>query len=725
MTILRTSDRSKAGKLRASRSVLIASLFCAGLVSNGTAIGQEPTIEEIIVTAPDYVPTESETGTKSDIPLIEMPQSISVVTRDQIDLLNFIDVQQAVRYVAGVSGENYGPDLRFDFLTVRGFVPKQYIDGLATPVSTTIQAIGLDLYAFETLDILKGPASVLYGSAPPGGIYNQTIRRAEEERSGELWLQYGTDAYSQLATTVTGDLSDRVNGRFTLMVRDQEAERNEVSAKRVLLAPTLNFEISDSMELDALFYFQDDEVRGDTNGFLPVFGTLLPNPVGEVSRSVNLGEPDFNQYNRDQFGVGFDLSHQINVVWNLDINSRYSEYSEDRDVIFGTGLLDDNRTVTRGNSPYAEDVESIALDTRLSGAFDGDSASHKLLVGVDYRDVDNASGFGFVGASSIDLFNPVYGQGGDVSPGVTTRFNEQTVEQIGLYAQDQITVGQWVFLISGRYDWVDSEYIQPFTPIGDTGPVLDKQQEQFTFRVGANYLFDNGFAPYISYATSFEPVLGGDIDGNAFDPTTGNQIEAGIKYDGRGLGEGVDLFGSFAVFQITQEDLVSTGFNPNLPVFGVQLGEVEVVGVELEFVIRINDTLSFNGSYSYTDSEITKSNVDVEVGEPLPVTPEQKISLLADYTFQDGQFRGLGFNLGVRYTSESAGSLPGAFNPVVFDSDDSFLVDAAIRYDTDKWRFSINGSNVLDEKYVARCASVSNCNFGAGRQVIGTVMRKF
>ena len=694
-------------------------------MAGGTLFAQESAIEEIIVTAPEYVPTTSETGTKSDIPLVETPQSISVVTRDQIDLLNFIDVQQAVRYVAGVSGENYGPDLRFDFLTVRGFVPKQYIDGLATPVSTTIQAIGLDLYAFETLDILKGPASVLYGSAPPGGIYNQTSRRAEAERSGELWLQAGNDDYKQLASTITGALGDRVNGRLTVLVRDREAERNEVSAERIMLAPTLNFELGDNTELDALFYYQDDKVRGDTNGFLPVFGTLLPNPVGEVSRSTNLGEPDFNQYNRDQYGIGFDLSHQLSDSWGFNLNARYSDYSEDREVIFGTGLADDNRTVTRGNSPYAEDVESIALDARFDGDFEAGNTSHKLIVGIDYRDVDNDSAFGFTGASSIDLFEPVYGQGDDVSPGLTTRFNEQTVEQIGLYAQDQIKFGNVLLLASARYDWVDSEYIQPFTPLDATGPVLDKQQEQFTFRIGANYLLDNGFSPYVSYATSFEPVLGGDVDGNAFDPTTGEQIEAGIKYDGRGLSGDVDVYASFALFDIEQDDLVSIGYNPNLPVFGVQLGKVEVSGAELEFVIRIDDRLSFNGSYSYTDSEVRKSSVDVEVGEPLPVTPEQKVSLLVDYTFQDGRLRGLGFNLGARYTSESAGSLPGAFNPVVFDSDDSFLVDAGVRYDTEKWRFSINGSNVLDEKYVARCASVSNCNFGAGRQVIGTAMFKF
>jgi iron complex outermembrane receptor protein len=255
--------------------------------------------------------------------------------------------------------------------------------------------------------------------------------------------------------------------------------------------------------------------------------------------------------------------------------------------------------------------------------------------------------------------------------------------------------------------------------------VLDKQQEQFTYRLGANYLLDNGLSPYLSYATSFEPVLGGDIDGKAFDPTTGEQIEAGIKYDGSNLTENLNLFTSIAVFKITQDDVVATGFNPSLPVFGVQLGQVEISGLELEFVARINDALSINGAASFTDSEITESNVALEVGEPLPVTPKRKVSLLVDYTFQGGILQGFGFNIGARYTSESAGSLPGAYNPVVYNSDDSFLVDASLRYDTTKWRFSINASNLADEKYIARCASVSNCNFGAGRQVIGTAMLKF
>lgn len=681
--------------------------------------------EAVIVIAPEYVPTSSLTATKSGIPLVETPQSISVITRDQIDLLNFIDAQQAVRYVAGVSGENYGPDLRFDFISIRGFTPRQFVDGLATPVSTSIRSTGVDLYAFETLDILKGPASVLYGSAPPGGIYNQTSRRAEAETSGEVTLQYGTDDYKQVAATGTTALTDTISGRLTVLARDREAERDFVEAQRYLVAPALNIKLGPQTELDLLGYYQDDQVDGDTNGFLPIFGTLLPNPLGKVDPSVNLGEPDFNFYERDQYGVGFEFTHSFSEALQFDANLKYTDYAEYRDVIYGTGLLADNRTVTRGNSPYQEDVSNLAIDTRLSGELESGAVSHRFLVGVDYRTVDNNAGYGFTGASSIDLFDPVYNQVPNISPGITTRFNEQEATQLGIYAQDQVKLGKLLLLASGRFDQVESDYLQAFTPFGSPAPSTSSDQEEFTYRIGANYLLDSGVSPYISYATSFEPVLGADINGDAFDPTIGTQVEAGVKYDGSNLRDGFDLFASAAVFNILQEDVVATSSSLSTPVFGIQLGEVEVSGAEFEVVARIDDALSLNGSYSYTDSEIKDSNTALEIGQPLPVTPEHKFSFLVDYTVQGGSFRGLGYNVGVRYSSESAGSLPSAFNPVVYNSDELFLFDASIRYDTEKWRFAINSSNLLDDEYVARCASTSNCTYGAGRQIIASVTRKF
>lgn len=677
-------------------------------------------VEELVVEARDYVPKGARTANKADIPLVETPQSISVVTRDQIDLLNFIDAQQAVRYVAGVSGENFGPDLRFDFIQVRGFTPRQYVDGLATPVSTTIFSTGLDLYAFETLDILKGPASVLYGSAPPGGIYNQVSRRAQSDLDGEISVKYGNDDFKQAATTIAGGLTDKISGRITVMYRDRNAERDFVTAKRLLIAPTIAFDLGVDTRLEVLSYYQDDENRGDTNGFLPVSGTLLENPLGQIPRSRNLGEPNFNEYNRDQFGIGFEFTHGFSDNLRFESNFRYSEYSEDREVIFGTGLLEDNRTVTRGNSPYAEDVSTLALDARLSGNAELSETEHSFIAGIDYRNVDNNAGFGFIGASSIDLFNPVYGVGGDVSPGITTRFNEQEINQTGIYIQDQIKLSNFILLLSGRYDWYGSDQVAPFNEFGSDQPVTNRKFSDFTYRVGLNYVFENGLSPYISYATSFEPVLGANPNGEQFEPSTGRQIEAGIKYDGRNLRDGFDIFASAAVYRIKQSNLVATNASSNGVVFGEQLGEVEVIGAEFEIVARIDEKLSINAAYSYTDSEILASNTAAEIGLPLEVTPKHIISALVDYTFQDGSLKGFGFNFGARYNSASAGSRPSAFNPVVFDSEDPILLDASVRYDTPRWRLSLNAANLLDTRYVARAQTVSNVNFGAGLQLIGT-----
>jgi iron complex outermembrane receptor protein len=681
----------------------------------------------IVVTARNYVPEGSATATKSDIPLIETPQSVTVITRDQIDLLNFIDAQQAVRYVAGVTGENYGPDLRFDFIQVRGFTPKQFIDGLATPVTTTIFSNGVDLYNFESFDILKGPASVLYGNSPPGGIYNQTSRRASDVAGGEISAKYGEDDYKQIAGTITGPLGDNFEARLTGLYRDRDAERDFVHAKRALIAPTATAHLGSSTSITGLGYYQHDRVEGDTNGFLPAKGTLLPNPVGKVDRSTNLGEPDYNYYRRNQWGAGFEAVHDFSRTAGVTLNTKWSDYNEYQQIIYGSFFANgDNRTVGRSSFPYREEVKSFAADGRFHAEVATGAIVHKLLVGIDYRNVRNDAAYGFGGASNIDLFDPVYGVGAPfVTPPINTRYNEQRLRQTGIYAQDQIGIGNLFILLSGRQDWTKSDYIAPFTPLTTTGPVLRQDESKFTYRVGANYVTPSGFAPYISYATSFEPVLGGDTAGNPFKPTTGRQIEGGVKFDGRNMGEAVKLFGTAALYQIDQRNVVSTLSGPQLPVFGTQTGKVEVWGAELELVARIREQLSINGSYSYTHSEVKESNNAAEIGQPLPVTPKHKASLFVDYTLQKGALGGLGFGAGVRYVSESAGALPSLFEPVVFDSDSSTLFDAIVHYDTPKWRFAVNASNLFDKTYVARCAASFNCTYGAGRQVIGTATYKF
>lgn len=703
------------------RSVLLAT--AAGICLAGAAMAQEDTdalkttketvngSTVVIVKSKRFVPAGAMSANKTDIPLIKTPQSVSVINRDQIDLLGFTDLQQAVRYTAGAFGENYGPDLRYDFVTMRGFTPKQYIDGLAAPVTSTIYSTGVDLYAFDSASIIKGPAATLYGNSPPGGLYNETSRRASGVFGGEIQAKLGSYDYKSLAGTVTGALTSNLSARLTGLYLDRGAERNGVSAKRDLIAPTFTWKITDADTLTGLAYLQDDEVDGDTNGFLPEVGTLLSNPNGQVSESTNLGEPDYNKYKRNQWAVGYDYKHRFSDSLSFESNTKYSKYRENSTVIYGASLESDNRTVDRYNFPYMENVESFATDNRLDAAFSSGSVTHKVLAGIDYRDVKNFAQYGFAVASSIDLYDPVYSDPTTIVTPDWYPYTDQTLKQTGLYAQDQIGIDKLFITLGGRYDEdkIVSRTTTPYTKLKDS---------KFTYRIGANYLFDNGVAPYASYSTSFEPVLGTGTDGVPFKPSEGEQSELGVKYDGRTLDNGVKLFATAAIYDLKQTNVVSTTYSPAYT--STQVGEVEVKGFETEFVARINEQFTINGSYTYTDSEILASNVPAEIGGPMATTPKDKVSLFADYTLKSGSLGGLGFGLGVRYNSKSLGS-----NGTGIWSDQSTLFDAAIHYDTPDWRIALNGSNITDVKYVARCSGSVGCTYGAGQNWIATLTRKF
>ncbi|WP_095011936.1 TonB-dependent siderophore receptor [Tsuneonella mangrovi] len=688
----------------------------------------------IVVVAKNFVPAAAVTATKSDIPLVETPQSVSVVSRDQIDLLNFTDAQQAVRYTAGVFGENYGPDLRFDFFTVRGFTPTQYIDGLAAPASTTISTVGLDLYAFQSLEVLKGPASVLYGSSPPGGIFNETSRRADSQFGGEFEVKGGTDNFKQVASTITGPVSDSVDVRLTGLYRDRDGNPDFTHAKRVMVAPTATFHLGADTQFTPLFYYQYDKVTGGTEGFLPVAGTLESNPNGQLSRKTNSANPD-DVYERHQWGAGYNFEHSFGPAFKFVSNLRWSHYKEETPYgVYDSGgfvnttdstLANYYKTIYQSNFTYREQVEAFTTDNRIEAKLGSGPIESNFIAGIDYRNIHNVADYGFAGFNeTIDLYNPIYVP---VEPtlGYTTRYNHQRVKQTGIYAQDQLGIGGFKLLASGRYDWVDSSYLTPYTLVTDPETVNYESSHKFTYRVGATYVTASGIAPYVSYATSFLPQIGTDSNtGNPFEPSTGKQWEAGFKFDGRSLGPGVKIFATAALFDIKQTNVVST--NPSAgPVYGTASGEVEVKGGEFEFVARIHNQLSINGSISYSDSTVLKSNTAAEIGAPLPVTPEYKASLFADYTISKGTLGGLGFGAGVRYTSSSAGSLPGFYNPVVYYGQAATLFDAAVHYDTPSWRFAVNASNLFDKTYVARCSGPAGCVYGASREIIGTVTKKF
>lgn len=703
------------------RRLALAGASLAALAAAAPAFAQDTAadVEGLVVTAPNYVPQGSVAASKAGIPLIENPQSITVISRDQIDLLDWNTLSQVVRYTAGVTGENYGPDERVDWLTVRGFNPVQYIDGIQGSIGS-ITNTGLDLYGAESVEILKGPASFLYGSAPPGGIVNVTSRRPRADFGGEIGVEAGNNDHWQVNGDITGEIAPGVSARLTGLYRDKGTQVRGVGVERSFLAPAVTADLGEDTRITVLGFWQDDTVSGDGGGFLPSQGTLFSNPNGEIGSDANLGETSYNRFVRTHWGLGYELTHDLGGGFAFEQNVKFTSLDGDQRGIGGNGFVDadfngvpdDYRTVSRYSFSFAEEVETFGADNRVTGEFDAGGAVHNVLVGLDYRNYDykGSSAFGF-GMPSIDVFAPVYGLSIPNLPPVIFSSYEQ--KQTGLYGQDQIKIGGLIVTLGARYDWVTTQ---------DRLASTETDDGEASYRAGLSYVFDNGIVPYISYARSFQPTAGAGFGGDPFEPTTGTQIEAGVKWDGRGLPDGVKLFATAAAYQIVQENVLTD--DPVNLGFQAQVGEVELKGAEFEVVARFNDRLSINASYTWADSEVT-DGAAYELGAELPVTPQHKLSALIDWTFQDGQLAGLGASLGARYLSESAGNLPESYFTTVMINPEVTLFDASVHYDRDDWRLALTASNLADEEYVARCYSYSNCFYGTRRVVVASLTRRF
>jgi iron complex outermembrane receptor protein len=708
---------------RHALTVLIGAALAVPGIAQGQASGNSEELGAVIVTAERYVSTEGTVASKSDIPLVEMPQSVSVISRDMIDLLNWTSLNESVRYSAGATGEAFGPDERYDWLQVRGFDPIQFIDGVQAPIGS-VNNTGTDLYGSEAVEVLKGPAAVLYGQAPPGGIVNMFSRRPQMGRGGELEVQGGEYNMWQVAGDFTGAIGDRTSGRITALYRDRETQVDFLKSKRTFISPAVKFDFNDDTSLTLLANYQDDDIENQSTGFLPIYGTMLPNPLGKVPVGRNLGETGYNNFKREQWSAGYDFSHRFSDSVSIQQNLKYFDVKVDSQAVFGQGLLDadfdgvpdDYRTVIRSIFPFNERINSLSADTRLYVDLgSGGSVEQNLLFGVDYRDYDGYSefGFGFGTAPTIDLFDPVYNTAPIADVTIFPSIDE-TREQIGLYFQDQIKFGSFIVTLNGRNDWVDR----------NPAAGASQDDEEFTYRVGATYLFENGFAPYVQTSTSFQPTSGATFgtngtDGTPFVPTTGDQVEAGLKYDGRTLGRSVHLFGSLAAYEIVQKNVLTPDPDPTHPFASVQEGEVEVKGIELEVAARIRERLTFNLAFTSIDSEVTKTT-GTNLGNELAAVPDMLASALVDYTYQDGPMAGFGFGLGLRHRGEMFGDPDNQFK-----SDSVTMYDAILHYDTATWRFALNASNFTDEIFVDRCSSTSNCFYGTRRLVTGSVTRKF
>lgn len=653
-----------------------------------------------------FVATRSGTATKTDTPLIETPQSVSVITTDQVRNQGAVSIGEALRYTAGVSGDvNGGSDTRFGGLQIRGFdmtMPGLYVDGLRIPSSNYVHFNGLDPYGAERLEVLKGPSSAMYGGSGTGGLLNYVTKLPTAQQFGEVSISGGSFNRYQGQFDMGGPANKdgTVLWRLTGVVRDGETQVDFSRDNRVFIAPAVTFKPNEDTTITLLANYQRDRAGWGLQ-FLPASGTVWPNNGRTIPVSFFAGVPSFDAFNTEIATAGYQLSHDFTDNITFRQNLRYAYQHNEEKVFYGGGYTDEAAgQLARYGSTSNSYINSFAVDNQLQGKFTTGFLSHTTLVGIDYRNTTFRDAAYSVTTSSptVNVFNPVYSY--DWTIGAMSDNTGVKQSQVGLYAQDQIKLGRLSFQLGGRQDFVTTQ-----VDSGISNSSVSKDASAFTGRAAVMYNFDNGIAPYFSYSESFLPVLATGAGGQMLNPETGVQYEVGVKYQPPGWNA---LF-TFAAFDLTRDNVVT--YAPG-SVFAEQTGQVKSRGIELEGTMSLADGWNLRAAYAYVDAVVTQDPVNV--GKAPVTVPLNRASLWSDYTLQSGPLAGLQFGGGIRHVGATWGDDANTFKVGA-----STVLDALLAYSRDNWRLSLNVTNLADTRYVAACYSLSGCFYAEGRKAIG------
>lgn len=705
--------------LRAASLVVPAASLCstASAQSPHEASGRDPSAfqlptQEIVSSQAEradgpvdgYVATRSATGTKTDTPILQIPQSVSVITADRMQDQGVQTVQDALRYVSGVRGEAFGLDARGDSSKIRGSTPVFFLDGLQ-------QAFGnytntrTDPFTLERLEVLKGPSSMLYGQSPVGGLINMVSKRPRDEQRTELQLQYGTHDRKQIAIDSMGPLNDEgtLLYRVVAIARDSQSQVDYVKDDRLVLMPSITWRPTDDIEWTLLANIQRDD-SGSTSQFLPHRGTVLGAPYGHYDTDLFVSEPGFDEYDTEQMALTSQFSWRLDETWTLRQNLRYQESEVSYQQIYGWPpvLNNDNRTLDRVYHVSKPEVDVWVADHNAQALFDTGPVQHTLLIGTDYQHALTNRKQAGGAATPLDLYDPVYGT---FDPSIInlTADPEQTVAQQGIYLQDQLRYERWMLTLGLRKDWADNR----------TDGGTRQKDDAVTGRVGLTYLFDNGIAPYISYSESFQPIVGLNTStGEPYKPLEGEQWELGIKY------QPIDSNSLYtaAVFDLREQNRQMP--DPNNPSNTVQTGETSARGLELEALVAVTPDWDLIGTYTHLDTEVLEGT-SREEGARLATIPEDMASLWSQHRFELFGIPGFSAGAGVRYVGASWDGTDTLKTP------STTLFDAMVGYRFQDWAFALNATNLEDETYYTTCLSRGDCFLGNRRTVVGTVSYSF
>ncbi|HCT5391543.1 TPA: ferrichrome porin FhuA [Escherichia coli] len=685
---------------------------------------------------------QSATGTKTDTPIQKVPQSISVVTAEEMALHQPKSVKEALSYTPGVAVGTRGASNTYDYLIIRGFAAdgqsqNNYLNGLKMQGNFYNDAV-IDPYMLERAEIMRGLVSVLYGKSSPGGLLNMVSKRPTTEPLKEVQFKAGTDSLFQTGFDFSDALDDDgvYSYRLTGLARSANAQQKGAEEQRYAIAPAFTWRPNDKTNFTFLSYFQNEPETG-YYGWLPKEGTVEPLPNGKrLPTDFNEGAKN-NTYSRNEKMIGYSFDHEFNDTFTVRQNLRFAQNKVSQKSVYGYGMCSDplyssnpssspcanvpqsqwGHTLTRQYVIDNEKLENFSVDTQLQSKFATGSVDHTLLTGVDFmrmrNDID--SWFGYAGSvAPSDIYNldrSDFDFGAHPNPSGPYRVLLKQ-KQTGLYVQDQAQWDKVLVTLGGRYDWADQSSFNR-----DYGNKSERDDKEFTWRGGVNYLFDNGVTPYFSYSESFEPASQTDANGDLFAPSKGKQYEVGVKY----VPEDRPIVVTGALYQLTKTNNLMA--DPNGSLFSVEGGEIRARGVELEAKAALSASVNLVGSYTYTDAEYT-TDTNYKGNTPAQV-PKHMASLWADYTFFDGPLSGLTLGTGGRYTGSSYGDPANSFKVGSYT-----VVDALVRYDLA--RVGMAGSNValhvnnlFDREYVASCFNTYGCFWGAERQVVATATFRF
>lgn len=663
----------------------------------------------------------SEGATKTDVPAIEVPQPVTVIPDEVFEAQGAVSISDTLNYVAGVHANPYGPDSRVDGAFVRGINALQFRDGMRD-IFSFYASIRADPYNFSQVEVIRGPASVLFGAGSLGGIVNLVSKTPQFTPEGEISLRYGSFDRIEALADVTGPITSTLAGRVVARVRDSGTQTDFVPDDRILLSPSLTWAPTASTELTLIGLYQEDD-GGSTSQFLPLVGTILPNPNGQLDSDLFIGKPGWDRYDgRLAQGTAL-LTQRVSDAVQFNLKARYI----DSDLTYFTHYpnsysnptnpyldADQRQIGLYADGSYAR-MEVFSTDNNVQFRFDtGPAIEHILLAGIDYSRsrVRKTGGFGY---EAIDIYDIDYDAISDWDGGLPQPegpSEDVTQKQLGFYLQDQIRFRDRVSIVLG----VRRDEASATDALGggsyDTGAT--------SFRAGIIGEIVPGVSPFASYTESFEPIAGVASDGTPFVPKQGRQYEAGIKFH-----PDPATLVTATVYDIVESNRpVSDDSTPDLS-DQIQVGELTSRGFELEASTRLPGAVSLIANYSYNETEITDADIAQAalIGNQLDNVPKHNASLWVTKPFQLADAMVLTLGGGLRYAGDNISYGPAFPNGI--ETPGRTLVDAYAALDWNDWSLSVNATNLFDESYYSACLARGDCFLGAERNVYATLTRRF